>query len=148
MKDVDKVKKQIIALEEDQVRYSKKIELLSNPESRHLLAEELRALDSRILDLARDEKEYKDNITKNEIMFQRLEKNKKKNDKNEIQNEYTSLSKDYTDKLETKYKLEKQIEKSEQLIYEQTAQIDDLKSVANVIQLKVEDKEDVSKFKL
>lgn len=148
MKDVDKVKKQIIALEEDHVRYSKKIELLSNPESRHLLAEELRALDSRILDLARDEKEYKDNITKNEIMFQRLERNKKKNDKNEIQNEYTSLSKDYTDKLETKYKLEKQIEKSEQLIIEQTDQIDDLKSVANVIQLKVEDKEEVSKFKL
>lgn len=87
MKDIDKVKKQIIALEEDQIRYQKKIDLLSNPESRHNLAEELRALDSRILELAKDEKDLKDNITKNEIMFQRLEKNKKKNDKNEVQNE-------------------------------------------------------------
>jgi len=87
MKDVDKVKKQIIALEEDQIRYVKKIELLSNPESRHNLAEELRLLDCKIVDLARDEKELKENITKNEIVFQRLEKNKKKNDKNVVQNE-------------------------------------------------------------
>lgn len=87
MKDIDKVKKQIIALEEDQIKYQKKIDLLSNPESRHNLAEELRALDSRIVELAKDEKDMKDSITKNEIMFQRLEKNKKKNDKNEVQNE-------------------------------------------------------------
>jgi hypothetical protein len=67
---------------------------LSNPESRHNLAEELRTLDSRIIELARDEKELKDNISKNEIKFQRAEKNKKVNDKNAVQNEYTTISKD------------------------------------------------------
>jgi len=84
-KEVIQIKRQIELLEQDQKNFLKKLNLLTNPESRHLLTEELQIMDENIRTLIYDEKELQYAISHNEVKFSRMEKANSKN-KGDIKN--------------------------------------------------------------
>jgi len=125
-------------LEHEKEQIIKKLEIFDEPDSRHFFNEILEEYERRLVDLKKEERELIDSVKTKEVKLNKMENELKRNKVNSL--DYTDLTKEFSDMMTNKERLENLNSKAKEKNSALLSQIDELKSIYSEIHVKVSSK--------